>query len=60
MRIEREGKTKYFEVSERELVVNRQPLDSWEVAHLFYGVPRWAKYAMRKVTGGILFSNKPL
>lgn len=49
-----------FELSGLDLVKNRQPLTSWSVARLFYGVPRWAKYAMRKVDGGILFSDKPL
>ena len=33
------SKIKIFKVTELELVTCRQPLNTWTVAHLFYGVP---------------------
>lgn len=52
-------KYKEFRLSELDLVTKKQPLDSWAVAHLFYGVPRWAKYAWQDIkNGGIIFANK--
>ena len=43
------SKRRIFELSEFDLIKNRQPLNSWAAARLFYGVPRWAKYMWRDI-----------
>jgi hypothetical protein len=51
-------KEKQFIVTERELIVNIQPMTSMEVAHLFYGVPKWAKKVRRDIsTGNYIFTE---
>lgn len=50
---------KEYRLSEGEIVTQTQPLNSWEVAHLFYGVPKDMTYYRRDlITGDIIFSNK--
>ena len=50
-----------FVVTERELVTNKQPLDSWITARLFYGVPQWAKWVHKETsTGNLIFTDKKL